>query len=151
MRYRPLARIPQPGRMYCQTPSSGWNTLLRLCNVETNRRSAWSRSALRSSSPMRPCAGTAVRGHRWVRETGVSFMQNDRNVIPWYLNGWALIGALIIFWPVGLLLVLGRVKTDRSFHGAAARSLQVAGWILTVTFGIVFLIGLIGLPSESNK
>src|ERR1017187_3129435 len=78
-------------------------------------------------------------------------MQNDRNVIPWYLNGWALIGALIIFWPVGLLLVLGRVKTDRSFHGAAARSLQVAGWILTVTFGIVFLIGLIGLPSESNK
>ncbi len=78
-------------------------------------------------------------------------MKNGRQVIPWYLSVWALIVALLAFWPVGLLLVLGRVKTDRSFHAAAARSLQIAGWILTVVFSLIFLIGLIGLSSESDR
>jgi hypothetical protein len=78
-------------------------------------------------------------------------MLNGKKSIPWYLSAWVLLIALVALWPVGLLLIIGRVKTDRSFHGAAARFLQIAGWILTVTCGLVFLIGLIGLSSESDK
>lgn len=78
-------------------------------------------------------------------------MQNARKLVPWYLTGWAIVGALVIFWPVGLTLVFGRIKKDRSFHGAAARSMQIVGWILTVGFSLVLFIGLIGLQSESDK
>src|ERR1041385_7237635 len=78
-------------------------------------------------------------------------MQNGRKSIPWYLSGWALIAALIVFWPVGLLLVLGRIKTDRSFHGAAARTLQITGWILSISFGRVFLAGCIEPSTGTYK
>lgn len=71
---------------------------------------------------------------------------NDANeVIPWYFQGWAIVAGLLLFWPVGLVQVLGRLKTDRSFYGAGGRLLRIAGWVLVVLFSLALFSAIASL------
>ena len=63
-------------------------------------------------------------------------MNTGKKTLSW---GW-IIFLLIIFWPVGLILLIRKIVTDKSaLMSGKTGALSVVGWILTVLGGITFL------------
>ena len=85
-------------------------------------------------------------------------MQRQKKPISWV---WIIL-ALIIFWPVGLLLLVFRLVSDRSAVMTCGRTLGIVSWILIVLglliifgdeviIGCVFMLGGICLNVLSRK
>ncbi len=71
---------------------------------------------------------------------------NTKKSLGW---GW-IIFLLIIFWPIGLILVIRKLATDKkALMSGKTISLSVVGWILTV-FGIIGFIGCITDPTATG-
>jgi hypothetical protein len=64
--------------------------------------------------------------------------------------GW-IIFWLLVFWPVGLYLVINKMSVDKSaMMGGKTKTLSIIGWVLVI-FGVLALFGALMEPSDLDS
>ncbi len=69
-------------------------------------------------------------------------MHDQPKPLPTYLGWPVVIIAIVVFWPVGLVLLSLRLSNDRSSQMVAGGVLMVVGWILAVLSVLIAVVGI---------
>lgn len=80
----------------------------------------------------------------WDREHRFSIRRKDKNMNnnsqPWYCSWWAIIIAFIIFWPVGIVLLILRNSGSKQsvFLGTTSKKKYIIAGIILIFLGLIY-------------